>query len=101
MNKRGDRDSELRPIVNPHDVSGTHTSEEAAEDATYYPAMKEPRQVFKVPSEVLVEHHARQHMNRFPGEAPGSVRVGTDDYRVGCVAYHVSDPARDRAACEL
>jgi hypothetical protein len=101
MNKRGDRHGKFRPIVNPHDITGPHTFDQAAEDPTYEPAMKEPGQVFKVPSEVSIEHHGRQNVDRLLREAPGSICVWTDDYRVGCVAEYVSGPARDRASCKL
>jgi hypothetical protein len=42
MNKRGDRDGKFRAIVNPHDIAGPDTFDQAAEDSTYHPAMKEP-----------------------------------------------------------
>jgi hypothetical protein len=63
MNKRGDRDCKFRPIVNPHDIAGSHTFDQATEDSAYHPAMKEPGQVFKVPTEVFIEHHGRQNVD--------------------------------------
>ena len=92
MNKRGDRDCKFRPIVNPHDIAGSHTFDQATKYSTYHTAMKEPGQVFKVPSEVFIEHHGRQNLDRLLGEVPGSICVWTDDYRVGCVAEHVPGP---------
>ena len=37
MNMHGESDSKLRPIVDPHDVTGLHTLEECTEDITYNP----------------------------------------------------------------
>jgi hypothetical protein len=50
MNHRGYRDSELRPIVDPHDIAGSHKLQKRPEDLAYYLAMKDPRQVLEVPS---------------------------------------------------
>jgi hypothetical protein len=100
-NQRGDRHGKLRPIVNPHDVAGPHTFDQATEYSTYHPAMKEPGQVFKVPTEVFIDHHGRQNVDRLLGEAPGSISVWADDYRVGCVSEYIPGPARDRASRKL
>jgi hypothetical protein len=93
MNKRSDRDGKFGTIVNPDDIPGSDTLDQAAEDSSYHTAMKEPGQAFKVPSKVLIEHHGRQDVDKLRREAPGSICTWTDDYRVGCVAEYVSSPA--------
>jgi hypothetical protein len=94
-NQRGYSDGEFGTIVNPHDITGSHSLEKGTEDATYHPAMKQPRQALKVPSEVPIEQHARQHVNRLLCEVPGVIRTGTNNYSVRCVAEDVPGPARD------
>jgi hypothetical protein len=93
MNQRGDRDGKLRPVVNPYDVAGTNKFDQAAQNRSYNQAMKEPGQVFQVPPDVFIEHQGRQNVDRLLAEAPCSIRVWTDDDRVGCVAEYIARPA--------
>jgi hypothetical protein len=93
MNQRGYSDGELGPIVDPHDITGSHTLEKGPEDAAYDPAMKEPRQLLKAPSQVLIKSHSRQNANRILGKVPRAIRARTHNYNMRCAAEDVSSPA--------
>ncbi len=93
MNQWGYSNSELGPIVDPHDITGSHTAEKGPEDVAYDSAMKDPGQTLKVPSQVLITSHRRQHADRILGKVPGGIRAGTHNFKVRCAAEDVSSPA--------
>ena len=100
MNMRGERDGELGPIVNPHNIPGPQPPQQRAEDGADDPAMEEPGQVRKVSAQALIELQPGNSLIDSGGKFQVSSAEGHTTTEC-IVAQNVGGPTRDRAADEF
>src|SRR5271163_1622455 len=93
VNRHRERDGELRPIVDPHDVTRSNAREHWTEYLSNNPAMNKPRQVRNVSAKALIELQAVQQADGFRGKLPSIICRRAYNHRMRYVPEHVGDPA--------
>jgi hypothetical protein len=72
-NVRGECDSEVGPVVNPHDVTVPYAFQERAEDAVKDGAMQQPWKLKKIVPKVTIASQTRKHEASFWRKLPCDV----------------------------
>jgi hypothetical protein len=93
VNRHGERDGELRSIVDPHDITRSNARHHGTEYLSNNPAMNKPRQVRKVSAKALIEPQAVQQADGFRGKLPGIVRGRAHNHSMRYIPEHIGDPA--------